>query len=105
MNGKGWISVFLAFCIIFGVLFILPNNRKITLDTFTIYLSRLGEKELPTLTGGYDFSESFVEDSKAVLYMISYPLRLAYFGIERVAFTIKWFAGSGNGLGFGGGNI
>lgn len=112
MGVKSWASVFLALCIIFCVLYIIPYNRKVTLDTFTIWLARLGDKDIPSLTGGYNFSapfesfESLEEASKAVLYLITYPLRLAYFGVERVVFTIKWFAGAGSGgLGFGGGNI
>ena len=81
---KQFISLLLVFVIVFTVLFVIPRN--ITFDSKYILrvLQTLAKEPVPSLTGGNDFSGDFVEGSAAVAYLISYPIRIIYYLLDRI---------------------
>ncbi len=92
MNYKGAICVVLAFVILLSVIY--PSFRKNGFDIkyYLTVMRVLGKYDPPSLTGGNDFSEGFVEAVKATAYMVSYPVRLAYYGLQQ---TIRLFTAIG----------
>lgn len=94
MGTKGWISVMLAVVVLISVLFIIPSGRQFSFAEFLRMCEGLGDNPVPLLTGGYDFGESFKETSRAVLYLVAYPFRWAYYGIQQLIYLLRFVGGA-----------
>ena len=75
---KQAVSIVLAFTIIFTVLYTIPNNKEFDIKYVARCFQTLATKEVPSLTGGYSFTE-FDEVGSACLYLLSYPLRWVFY--------------------------
>ena len=94
MGVKGWISVVLAISILIAVLFIIPSERNFSFAELLRMFGGLGENPPPSLTGGFDFDKGFSEASKATLYLLSFPLRWAYYGIQQLIYVLRFVGGA-----------
>lgn len=80
---------FATILVVFGV----TNTDIYTVDYWLKYAQEAGELGVPSITGGLDFSGGFVEDGTAVLYMLLYPVRFAYWIIQELALFLTYFFG------------
>ena len=94
MGAKSWISVALAIAILVSVLFLIPSKREFSFSEFLRMCEGLGKNPPPSLTGGFDFGESYNESAKAVTWVITYPIRWAYYMITQIIYTLRFVGGT-----------
>lgn len=94
MGGKGWISVVIAISLLVAILFIIPSDRGFSFSELLRMFEGLGENPAPLLTGGYSFDESFKDTSKATLYLLTYPIRWAYYALQQLIYVLRFVGGT-----------
>lgn len=94
MGAKGWISVMLAVVVLISVLFIIPSGRNFSFAELLRMFEGLGDNSPPTITGGYGFEGGYKESSKAITYIISFPLRWAYYAIQQLIYVLRFVGGT-----------
>lgn len=113
---KQAISIVLAFLIIITVVYTIPNNKEFDIKYIANCFATISTKEVPSLTGGYSFTDGFSDASLATVYLVSYPIRFVYylisqtvwlfgmlFGIQEPLYNGARPGGGNNSGGFGGG--
>lgn len=102
---KQAISIVLAFAIVFTVLYTIPSNKEFDIKYVARCFATIATKKVPTLTGGYSFTE-FDEAGSASLYLLSYPLRFVFYLISQTVWLFSMLFGVSDPyrtVGFGGG--
>lgn len=79
---KQAISFVLAVVIIITVLYTIPLNKEFDLRYVLNAIKRVGDNPVPSLTGGHSF-DKYDEAGKALVYIVSYPLRFVFYVISQ----------------------
>ena len=89
---KQAISIILAFLIAISVVYTIPNHKEYDVKYIAQVLSRLGQKEIPSLTGGYSF-DGVVDSAKATAHIVAYPLMFVMYLISQIVDLFDFLVG------------
>lgn len=84
------VAFFLALCIVWIIPFKVPTE----VDYWLGLAVALQINEPPSLLGEYEWEDGFVEGSIATLYLISYPIRWAFWCMQQLTTITAWLTHS-----------